>query len=57
MMKHVYESVCGGTCALFGVTRGDYSGEDNPLESLGCLPYFVASLGIKKITCYRVSLA
>jgi hypothetical protein len=36
---------------------GDYSGEDSPLESLGCLPYFVASLGTKKIPCYRVSLA
>jgi hypothetical protein len=21
MIKHVYESVCGGTCALVGVTR------------------------------------
>jgi hypothetical protein len=35
---------------------GDYSREDSPLESLGCLPYFVASLGIKKIPSYRVSL-
>jgi hypothetical protein len=49
--------VGGGTCVLVGVTGGDYSGEDSPLESLGCLPYFVASLGIKKIPCYRVSLA
>jgi hypothetical protein len=57
MIKHVYESVCGGTCALVGVTGGDFSGKDSPLESLGCLPYFVASLGIKKIPCYRVSLA
>jgi hypothetical protein len=55
--KHVYESVCGGMCALVGVTGGDYSREDGPLESLGCLPYVVASLGIKKIPCYRVSLA
>ena len=22
MIKHVYESVCGGTCALVGVTGG-----------------------------------
>jgi hypothetical protein len=46
-----------GNRALVGVTGGDYSGEDSLLESLGCLPYFVASLGIKKIPCYRVSLA
>jgi hypothetical protein len=57
MIKHVYESACGGTCALVGVTGGDYSREDSPLESLGCLPYFVASLEIKKIPCYKVSLA
>jgi hypothetical protein len=57
MIKHVCESVCGGTCALVGVTGGDYFGEDNPLESLGYLPYFVASLGIKKMPCYMVSLA
>jgi hypothetical protein len=38
MIKHVYESVCGGTCALVGVTEGDFSGEDSHLESLGCLP-------------------
>jgi hypothetical protein len=25
----------GGTCALVGVTGGDYFGEDSPLESLG----------------------
>jgi hypothetical protein len=48
--------VCVGTCALIGITWGDFSGEDSPLESLGYLPYFVASLGIKKIPCYRVSL-
>jgi hypothetical protein len=57
MIKHVYDSVWGGTCALVGVTGGDFSREDSPLESLGCLSYFVASLGIKKIPCYRVSLA
>jgi hypothetical protein len=57
MIKHVYESVCGGTCALVGVTGDDFSGEDSPLESIGCLPYFVASLEIKKIPCYRASLA
>ena len=22
LIKHVYESVCGGTCALVGVTEG-----------------------------------
>jgi hypothetical protein len=57
MIKHVYKSVCGGTCVLVGVTGGDFSGDDSPSESLGCLPYIVASLGIKKIPCYRVSLA
>jgi hypothetical protein len=57
MIKHVYESVCGGKCALVGVMGGDYSGEDIPLESPECLPYFVASLGIKKIPCFRISLA
>jgi hypothetical protein len=56
MIKHIYESVCGGTCVLVGVTGGDYSGEDSPWVSLGCLPYFITSLGIKKIPCYRVSL-
>jgi hypothetical protein len=56
MIKHVYESVCGGTCALVGVTGGDCSEEYNPWESFGCLPYLVVSLGIKKIPCYRVSL-
>jgi hypothetical protein len=57
MIKHVFESVCGGTCALVRVTGGDYSGKYSPWESLVFLPNFVASLGIKKIPCYRVSLA
>jgi hypothetical protein len=57
MIKHVYESMCGETCVLVGVTGGDYSGEDSPWVSLECLPYFVTSLGIKKIPRYRVSLA
>jgi hypothetical protein len=57
MIKHIYESMCERTCALVGVIGGDFSEEDSPLESLGCLPYFVASLGIKKIPCYMVSLA
>jgi hypothetical protein len=39
IIKHVYESVGGGTCALVGVTGGDLSGEDIPWVSLGCLPY------------------
>jgi hypothetical protein len=39
MIKHVYESVCGGTCALVGVTRGDLSGKDSPWVSLACLSY------------------
>jgi hypothetical protein len=39
LIKHVYESACGGTCALVGVTGGDLSGEDSPWVSLGCLPY------------------
>jgi hypothetical protein len=42
---------------LVGVIGGDYSEEDSPRVSLGCLPYFVTSLGIKKIPCYRISLA
>jgi hypothetical protein len=52
LIKHVYEGVYGGTCVLVGVTGGEYYGDDNPRVSLGCLPYFVASLGIKKIPCY-----
>jgi hypothetical protein len=32
MIKHVYESVCGGTCALFGVTGVIYLGS----TVLGC---------------------
>ena len=27
LIKHVYESVCGGTCALDGVTGGGQCGE------------------------------
>jgi hypothetical protein len=57
MIKHVYKSMCGGTCAIVVEMGGDFSEEDSPSESLGCLPYFVASLGIKKIPCYGVSLA
>jgi hypothetical protein len=56
MIKHVYKSVCGGTCVLVRVMEGDYYGEDSPSVSLECLPYFVTSLGIKKIPCYSVSL-
>jgi hypothetical protein len=48
--------VWGNVCISWS-NRGDFSEEDSPLELLGCLPYFVASLGIKKIACCRVSLA
>jgi hypothetical protein len=52
----LWEHVWGNVCISWS-NGGDFSREDSPLESLGCLPYFVASLGIKKIPCYRVSLA
>jgi hypothetical protein len=56
LIKHVYKGVYGGTCVLVRVMGGEYYGEESPRVSLGCLPYFVASLGLKKISCYRVSL-
>jgi hypothetical protein len=43
------ERVWGNVCISWS-NGGDFSGEDSPSESLGCLPYFVASPGIKKNT-------
>ena len=48
----VYESVCGVKCALVGVIKGWLCGESERISvsHLGFLPYFVASLGIKRNT-------
>ena len=52
LIKFVYEIMCGGTCTLVGVTRGGSCGasERSSAMNFGILPYFVASLGIKKNT-------
>ena len=52
MIKHVYESVCGGTCALVGVmgVASAVNLRESSTIHLGFLPYFVASLGINKNT-------
>ena len=50
LIKHVYESLCGGTCALVGVTgvASVVNVRESSVIHLGSLPYFGASLGIKK---------
>jgi len=52
MIKHVYESMWGGTCALVGVTgvASAVNMRESSAIHLGFLPYFVASLGINKNT-------
>ena len=49
LIKLVYESMCGGTCALVGVMRGVASAvkvREVPRSTWVFQPYFVTSLGI-----------
>ena len=50
MITHVYESMCGGTRALVGVmgVASAVNVRESSAIHLGFLPYYVASLGIKK---------
>ena len=52
LINHVYESVCGVMCVLVGVTgvASAVNVRESSAIHLGVLPYFVASLGIKKNT-------
>ena len=52
LIKHVCENVCGGTCALDGVTgvASAVNVRESSAIHLGVLPYFVTSLGINKNT-------
>ena len=52
IIKHVYERVCGGTCALVGVTgvASAVNVRESSMIHLGFVPYFLASLGINKNT-------
>ena len=50
LIKHVYESMCAGTCVLVGVTgvASAVNVRESSAIHLGFLPYFVASAGINK---------
>jgi hypothetical protein len=45
LRERVWENVC-----ISWSNGGDYSGKDSFCVSLGCLPYFITLLGIKKNT-------